>query len=175
MIRSFLHALSTGSQPHGQHARRRRRRRLGLEGLEDRVLLSLNPTIYTVDLTSDTGAGSGNTGDIGYVINQANANPNPAGSLIEFSTPLFSTPQTITLTSTLGLWGVARADHDRRPGRRPADDQWQQRSPGVRSLPYDGCFLGPDHLVWPCLWWRRHYKLRRDVDQRLHDHEQQWQ
>ncbi|HKI17743.1 MAG TPA: LEPR-XLL domain-containing protein, partial [Isosphaeraceae bacterium] len=44
-------------------AHARRRRLWALEGLEDRVLLSGNPTIYTVDLTSDTGAGSGSSGD----------------------------------------------------------------------------------------------------------------
>ena len=42
-----------------------------------------------------------------YAIEEANANPNPAGSVINFSTPLFSTPQTITLTSTLELSGSA--------------------------------------------------------------------
>ena len=54
-------------------------------------------------MTTDIEAGSGTAGDIAYVINQANANPNPAGRLIESSTPFFSTPQTITLTSTLEL------------------------------------------------------------------------
>ena len=32
--------------------------------LEGRILLSGNPTIYTVDMTTDTGAGSGTTGDL---------------------------------------------------------------------------------------------------------------
>ncbi len=82
---------------------------LGLEGLEGRLLLSLIATFYTVDMTTDIEAGSGTAGDIAYVINQANANPNPAGRLIESSTPFFSTPQTITLTSTLEL--------DEAPGR----------------------------------------------------------
>ena len=77
---------------------------MGLEGLEGRVLLSLNPTIYTVTDTSDLVT---DPGSLVYAINQANVNPNPAGSLIEFSTPFFSTPQTITLTSTLELSGTA--------------------------------------------------------------------
>jgi len=106
MIRSFLHGLTMKSASHRQRSRGRRARRLWrLEGLEDRVLLANNPTIYTVDFTSDTGMGTGNAGDLLYVINQANANPNPAGSEIEFSTPQFSTPQSIALTSTLELSG----------------------------------------------------------------------
>jgi len=89
-------------------AHARRRRLWALEGLEDRVLLSGNPTIYTVDLTSDTGAGSGSSGDLLYCITQANnqgepgcAPANSAGSEIEFAPAVFGA--TITLTSTLGL------------------------------------------------------------------------
>ncbi len=65
--------------------------------------VTLNPTVYIVDLTSDTGVGSGNTGDLLYCITQANANPNTAGSEIEFDPTVFATPQTIKLTSTLEL------------------------------------------------------------------------
>ena len=73
------------------------------ESLEHRVLLA-SPTVYTVDLTSDSGTGSGNGGDIAYVINQANANTtNPAGSLIQFDLSVFRTPQIISLQSTLVL------------------------------------------------------------------------
>ena len=54
----------------------------------------------TSDLPTDTGS-------LVSAINQANLNPNPAGSLIEFSKSVFSTPQTITLTSTLDLYGSA--------------------------------------------------------------------
>ena len=50
------------------------------EGLEDRLLLS--GQIYTVDATTDTGAGSGTSGDLRYAITQANANP---GSTIQFA------------------------------------------------------------------------------------------
>ena len=70
--------------------------------LEDRMLLT-SPTVYTVDLTSDTGAGQGTTGDIAYVVTQANANTNLAGSLITFDPTVFSTPQIISLLSTLVL------------------------------------------------------------------------
>ncbi len=70
---------------------------------------SIGPaTVYTVDLTSDTGASTGaDAGDLAYVIGQANLNPNLAGSVIEFDPTVFSAsnPQTITLTSTLELAG----------------------------------------------------------------------
>jgi hypothetical protein len=61
------------------------------------------PTLYTVDLTSATGMGSGNAGDLVYVIGLANANANPGGSEIEFDPTVFASPQTITLNSTLVL------------------------------------------------------------------------
>ena len=108
--------LSSGhrfSSQDRQHARTRRNRRpLALEGLEGRVLLSGNPTYYTVNLTSDTGASSGTdaatgtpSGDILWAVTQANANTNPAGSVIEFDPTVFSEsdPRTIVLTSTLEL------------------------------------------------------------------------
>jgi hypothetical protein len=78
------------------------------EGLEPRLLLSGNPTVYTVNLTSDTGAGSGSSGDLLYCITQANnqgepgfAPANSAGSEIEFAPAVFGT--TITLSSRLLL------------------------------------------------------------------------
>jgi hypothetical protein len=89
----------------GKRGRRSNRYR-GLwssEPLEARVLLSGGPTIYTVDAITDTGAGSGTTGDLLYCVEQANANANNAGSVIQFDPTLFATPQTITLTSTLAL------------------------------------------------------------------------
>jgi hypothetical protein len=61
------------------------------------------PTHYTVDLTSDTGAGSGREGDLRYVIDEADANTNPLGSVIRFDPTVFASPQTITLSSTLVL------------------------------------------------------------------------
>jgi len=75
-----------------QQARARRDHRLwALEGLEGRILLSGNPTYYTVNLLSDTGASSGTdattgtpSGDLLWAVTQANANTNTAGSVIEF-------------------------------------------------------------------------------------------
>ena len=60
------------------------------------MLLSGNPTVYTVNLTTDTGPtsagnGSGDTGDLRDVINQAIADPNLAGSMIEFDPTVFGT------------------------------------------------------------------------------------
>ena len=68
-------------------------------------------TTYTVSLTSDTGAFNGasastaTSGDILWAVTQANLNTNPAGSVITFDPTVFnsSSPQTITLTATLGL------------------------------------------------------------------------
>jgi hypothetical protein len=95
-------------RPRGSASRATRRRQLWVpESLEARVMLSGNPTNYTVNLTSDTGASSGmdmNTGDpsgdLLWAIEQANANANTAGSVIGFD---FATAQTITLTSSLVL------------------------------------------------------------------------
>jgi len=53
---------------------------------------------YTVNATTDTGAGSGTSGDILYCVTQANNNP---GSTIEFSSSLNG--HTITLSSTLTI------------------------------------------------------------------------
>ena len=80
---------------------------MGLECLEGRALLSGNPTVYTVNLLSDAGTGTGNSGDISYVVGLANSNPNAAGSLIQFDPTLFASPQTIPLSATLELSGTA--------------------------------------------------------------------
>ncbi len=61
------------------------------------------PTGYTVDLTSANGTGSGNSGDLVYVVGLANANTNPFGSEIQFDPTVFASPQTITLGGTLEL------------------------------------------------------------------------
>ncbi len=77
-----------------------------LEQLEGRVLLSGSPTIYTVDLTSDTGTStSTDAGDLLYCVTQANANTNTAGSEIQFDPTVFdpATSPTIILASTLDL------------------------------------------------------------------------
>ncbi len=77
-----------------------------------------NPTGYLVNLTSDTGAGSGGAGDLLYVITQANANTNPFGSLIEFDPTVFSAakPQTIKLSTTLELMETAGPEMIDGPG-----------------------------------------------------------
>ena len=74
-------------------------------GAFERASVAGGPTVYTVDNTGTTGTGSGNSGDVVYVINQANANTNPDGSVITFDPAVFnsSSPQTINLTSTLKL------------------------------------------------------------------------
>ncbi len=79
---------------------RRGRRIWALEGLEERTLLSGNPTLFTVTDLSNSAA---DTGSLPYAIIQANANTNPAGSLIEFDPALYSSPQTIALANTLEL------------------------------------------------------------------------
>jgi parallel beta-helix repeat protein len=53
-----------------------------LELLEDR----LAPAVYTVNALTDTGAGTGLTGDLRYCINASNANPNSGGpDVIQFN------------------------------------------------------------------------------------------
>ncbi len=74
-----------------------------LEGLEDRLLLSGGPTIYTVNSAGGGISGSGDSGTLPYVIGLANNDPNPAGSEIQFDPTVFASPQTITLSSTLVL------------------------------------------------------------------------
>jgi hypothetical protein len=105
MIRHWLRALKTRSEGLVESARLRRRgRHWAPEKLEDGVLLA-SPTAYTVDMTSDIGKGAGTTGDLLYVIREAIANTNPAGSLIQFDPDVFNTaaPKTITLFNTLVL------------------------------------------------------------------------
>src|SRR5690242_12228983 len=102
------------ARAHGHAGRpsgpRRGRRLWSAEALEDRRLLAA--TVYTVDLTTDngpasTGTGSGTTGDLRYCIDQANANQNTDGSLIRFDRTVFGTPQTITLSASLGTLNLS--------------------------------------------------------------------
>jgi hypothetical protein len=119
-MRGKIHRSSRTSSP--VH---RRVFRPALSWLEARVLLSGNPTYYTVNLTSDTGASSGSdayptagtpSGDLLWAINQANANTNAAGSVINFDPTVFATPQTITLSSTLELSESAGPEVIQGPG-----------------------------------------------------------
>ncbi len=71
-----------------------RRRRPVLEVLEGRALLST----FTINSVGDAGSGSGNSGDLRYCINQANAD-NQANTIV-FDATVFSTPQTITLSGS---------------------------------------------------------------------------
>lgn len=106
MSRNFRGRLSRLLSIRNSRRRRSRSRdSIGsLESLENRVLLSGGPTEYTVDLTSDTGASTAaDAGDLRYVVSQANANSNSAGSQIEFDPSVFATPQTITLSSSMVL------------------------------------------------------------------------
>ena len=103
---ALVRSEHAGIAEQGERAQRRRRPCV-LEALENRTLLSGSPTIYTVDARSDTGTGSGDTGDLRYCITQANANTNPAGSLIQFDltvfNPNFNGPDVIALSSTVEL------------------------------------------------------------------------
>ena len=78
---------SAARPPHRSH-----RRRLTLEPLEGRALLSL--TTWTVNSLGDTGTGSGTSGDLRYVITQADQTPGD-------NTINFSVTGTITLNSAL--------------------------------------------------------------------------
>jgi hypothetical protein len=97
--RPFFVRRSIRRVRHQLHARRHRQL-WAPEGLEDRVLLAA--TLFAVNAITDTGAGSGTTGDLRYCIDQANANSNTDGSVIEFDPTVFVSPQTITLSSTIG-------------------------------------------------------------------------
>ena len=78
---------SAARPPHRSH-----RRRLTLEPLEGRALLSL--TTWTVNSLGDTGTGSGTSGDLRYVITQADQTQGD-------NTINFAVTGTITLNSAL--------------------------------------------------------------------------
>ena len=104
----------------GAKSRHRRRgsgpRSLTIEVLESRTLLT--STVYTVDASTDAGTGTGNTGDLLYCVTQANSDPNPDGTEIEFEASVFnaSDPQTITLSSTLVLSDTSGPEVIQGPG-----------------------------------------------------------
>jgi hypothetical protein len=90
---------SQSSNRRGARARRARQR-TNLENLENRELLT--PTVYTVTDPSDEAS---DTNSLRYAVIQADADINPAGSVIRFDPLVFSVPRTITLSSTLDLTG----------------------------------------------------------------------
>jgi Glycosyl hydrolases family 18 len=117
MIRHVSLGWNTKSQASRCGSRGRRGLRpWALEGLEDRVLLSGSPTNYKVNSIGNSPVGSGTTGDLPYVINLANTNPNPDGSLIQFDPTVFATPQTITVNHTLVLSEVDGQETIEGPG-----------------------------------------------------------
>jgi hypothetical protein len=100
-------ALIPRARRTGQETVRRRSRRqaLAIEGLDGRTLLSA--TVFSVNSLNDLGSGSGTAGDLRYCVQQANANTNPDGNLIEFAPlvasgrfTLFNGP--LELTNTTG-------------------------------------------------------------------------
>ena len=71
--------------------------RPSVEAMERRELLATGPTIWTVNSLTDVGRGKGQSGDLLYCILKADADDNPAGDTIEFSTKVFNKPKTITV------------------------------------------------------------------------------
>ena len=69
------------------------------EVLEDRTLLA-GPSVYTVTDTTDN---PNDAGSLRAIVNTANNDPNPAGSIIQFNPTDFSGAHTITLGSPLTL------------------------------------------------------------------------
>ena len=152
-----------------------------MERLEERALLSGNPTLYSVTDLSDSAA---DTGSLRSAITQANADPNPAGSLIQFDATVFSSPQTITLASTLELSETAGPEVIDGPG---AGTLTISGNDAVRVFLVDqgvtatisnltisgGSVLQPDHLGRQRPGKRRgHRQLRHPLGRRLHDQRQ---
>jgi hypothetical protein len=107
MINAWLPGLTRLKRSTRGRSCARPERKPGIfESLEARTLLT-GPTVYTVDLTSGWGQGSGNSGDIVYVLYIAEENTNPAGSVVKFDPNVFGTPQTIELESTLFVDSMA--------------------------------------------------------------------
>src|SRR5262249_20725612 len=91
-FRSLLRYESYGQEMAARRrpAPPRPRSRLAVEALEDRTLLST----FVVDRLTDTGAGTGLTGDLRYCLPQANASPGD-------DTITFAVTGTINLTGVL--------------------------------------------------------------------------
>ncbi len=147
MIRHWLVGLKMTSKAYRRALRRRQA--WTPEGLEDRLLLSGNPTAYIVNLTSDTGAGSGNSGDLRYVITQANANTNTGGSVITFDPTVFASQQEINLDQSPGIVGKRRSGSDRRPRLLQRCHQWEPVRPGFHCRFWQQRHpLRPGHRQW---------------------------
>ena len=72
-------------------------------GAFERPIVTNPPTIY---LVTNSSSDPSVVGSLPYVINEANANTDLAGSVIQFDPTVFATPQTITLAGTLAyVWG----------------------------------------------------------------------
>ena len=102
-LTSLLPTRLWGSERHGhgpcrRPALQRRAARPRLEALEGRALLSS----WTVTSTADDGT----SGTLRWAITQANADTDPAGAIVQFDSKVFSTPQTISLSSTLELTNI---------------------------------------------------------------------
>ena len=150
---------------HAVHHHRRRRRPV-LEVLEGRALLAT----FTVNSLGDAGSGSGDSGDLRYCINQANANDQ--ANTIVFDSTVFSTPQTITLSGgqlelkdtggTQTITGPAAGVTISGGGNEPR----------LSGRPWcDRLDLRPDHLrrLEPRRrQWRRSGELRHGDAHRLH-------
>ena len=170
-------AVAFGASRSNARASARRNRRLWmLEGLEDRLLLSGSPTIFTVNSTGNGTTGTGDSGTLPYVIGLANANTNTAGSEIEFDPTVFASPQTITLASTLVLSETAGPEVIDGPGASivtvSGDDAVEVFSvtSGVTASLTGLTDFGRLCPAGPALRWRHLEQWQSDSD-RLHHRE----
>src|SRR5262249_55673508 len=92
-LRSRKSALS---RSFGAKSSRRESRRAQSRPRVEQLESRLAPAVYTVNLLTDTGAGSGATGDLRYCINASNTNT--GDDTILFDSTVFATAQAITLT-----------------------------------------------------------------------------
>ena len=90
-----------------------------------------SPTVYTVDLTSADGTGSGDSGDLVYVIEQADANPNLAGSIINFDPTRLRHASDHHAGEHARIGRAVGATGDQRAGGGSAHDQRRQCDPGA--------------------------------------------
>jgi hypothetical protein len=92
----FRRALAIAPRPRGIS----RGHRFALQGLEDRTL----PAAFVVNALTDTGTGSGNSGDLRYCLAQANDEITfPGEDTITFDATVFATLQTIHVGSQMSI------------------------------------------------------------------------